>query len=289
MGDSGAPQYADPAEEARAKGEIFVQYHPIEAGRLITQHEIFKDAMKRIVFAPVDLQKDDLQVMDSGTADGHWLVDLRQNTSGTNSSFVGADSFTKMFPRPTPDGIELHLQRADSPWPRSWLRRFDYVHQRLVLPGIQFMPLSDVVKNLCELVKPGGWIELLEQNHNSPRAGGLAKAEAMICEMFTIQGTGHDYGLRMKGWLQDAGMEDIHEQVFDVPVGPLNPNPEMAEKSVEQVTNAIKGFIPIARGLPVTMPRAELDTLAEDTEREMRRVGAVQSIYIVYARKPLHA
>ena len=41
-----------------------------ELDRLAKQHELFKDAMRRLVLAPVDLSKGSLNILDSATADG---------------------------------------------------------------------------------------------------------------------------------------------------------------------------------------------------------------------------
>ncbi|RFU77902.1 methyltransferase -like [Trichoderma arundinaceum] len=192
-----------------------------------------------------------------------------------------------MFPSDLPKSITLQAQRIDASWPEDWSNSFDYVHQRLVLPGCENCSAATAVKNICALVKPGGWIELLEQDHNSPNPGAFDKAEEMIREIFTVNGFGFDYPLHMKDWLEAAGMEDIRQEVFDVPVGALNPNPELAWKSTWQISSAIAGFLPMARALPLSMPRDELDNLPKYTENEMNRVGGVQRIYVVYGRKPM--
>lgn len=153
-----------------------------------------------------------------------------------------------MFPNNLPKSITLQVQRIDNPWPQNWSKSFDYVHQRLVLPGCESCSAATAVKNLCDLVKPGGWIELLEQDHNCPNPGAFDKAEGMIREIFTVNGFGYDYPLRMKGWLEDAGMEDVRQEVFDVLVGALNPKPKMAQKSTWQISSALTGFLPMARG-----------------------------------------
>lgn len=41
-----------------------------ESSRLSNQHEIIKDAMGRLVLAPIELSKSPLKILDSGTADG---------------------------------------------------------------------------------------------------------------------------------------------------------------------------------------------------------------------------
>lgn len=50
------------------------------------------------------------------------------------------------------------------PWRITWQGAFDLVHSRMALPGIGLFPIEDVVKNLVALVKPGGWIQLVEMH-----------------------------------------------------------------------------------------------------------------------------
>lgn len=80
----------------------------------------------------------------------------------------------------------------------------------------------------------------------------------MVRAIFTQNGFGYDYPLRMKGWLEDAGLEDLKQEVIDVPLGALNPNPEMAEKSTWQATSAVKGIMPVARGLCLLLSLSSL-------------------------------
>ncbi|KJZ70088.1 hypothetical protein HIM_10515 [Hirsutella minnesotensis 3608] len=286
MDGSAGVKDAEPLVRPRAKGEYHLEYHDEEVARLAAQHEVFLDAMGKLVFAPVDLGRNGLRILDSGTADGRWLVDLRAHLPCKDNVLIGTDSVESMFPPTPPQGISFQVQRIDRPWPKSWLGSFDYVHQRLVLPGCEYLPAATAVKNLCHLVKPGGWIELLEQDHNPPNPGAFERAESMIREIFTVNGFGYDYPLRIKGWLEDAGMEDVRQEVIDVPVGALNPSPEMAQKSAWQISSALAGFLPMARALPLSMPRRQLESLPEHTAEEMKRVGGVQRMYIVYGRQP---
>lgn len=86
---------------------------------------------------------------------GRWLVRLREQLPGKNNIYVGTDSVEKNLAKlPYPD-ISLQVGRIDTPWPKEWIERFDYVHQRLVLPGCEFIPVTEAVKNLVALVKPG--------------------------------------------------------------------------------------------------------------------------------------
>lgn len=70
MDNSAGVRDADPLVRARAEGEYHLEYHDEEVARLAAQHEVFLDAMGKLVFAPVDLGRNGLRILDSGTADG---------------------------------------------------------------------------------------------------------------------------------------------------------------------------------------------------------------------------
>lgn len=55
---------------ARQKGEYHLEYHSEEVARLAAQHEVFLDFMGKLVVAPVNLNRQNLRILDSGTADG---------------------------------------------------------------------------------------------------------------------------------------------------------------------------------------------------------------------------
>ncbi|KAE8137352.1 hypothetical protein BDV38DRAFT_283192 [Aspergillus pseudotamarii] len=271
----------------RQKGEYHLEFHPDELARLAAQHEVFLEHMGVLCVAPINLHRPRLRILDSGTADGRWLHDLRESLPSYSHEYVGTDSVKKMFPRDSPNEISFHLQRADDAWPPSWQESFDYVHQRLVIPGCDYSPAATTIRRLCGLVKPGGWIELIEQDHNAPNPGGLAKSEELLRQIFTLSGTGYDYPKGLKSWLEEAGMCDIEEQIIDVPVGASNLNLKSAQKSIWQISSALEGFLPMARALPLTIAREELDDLPKHTARELARIGGHQRLYVVYGRRPV--
>ncbi|KAJ5375407.1 hypothetical protein N7517_007413 [Penicillium concentricum] len=271
----------------RPKGEYYLAHHADEVARLAAQHEVFLQSMGRLVIAPVDLTRSNLRILDTGTADGRWLLDLHASLPSTlGHQYIGIDCLSKLFSTNLPSQITLKEKRIDATWPEEWQGSFDYVHQRLVLPGSEHMTHEETVTNLCQLVRPGGWIELIEQDHDTPNSGGMAKAEQVVREIFTNAGCGYDYPHKLREFLEKAGMEDIKVEIFDVPIGVLNPDPEMAAKSTWQVRSALEGFMPTARGIKCSLPKEELEDMPAFTERELKRVGGYQRLFIAYGRCP---
>jgi len=77
--------------------------------------------------------------------------------------------------------------------------------------------VQDVVANLVGLVKPGGWIELVEPDVGGPKDSGPA-----LREIFTLGGMGGNFALKMRGWLEAAGLEAVEQRFVDCPAGARN-------------------------------------------------------------------
>lgn len=101
---------------------------------------------------------------------------------------------------------------------------------------------------LIELVKPGGWIQLVEADHSGPASDGVAMRDAfrLIKELFRGMGVGYEYARLLRSWLEEAGLENVEERVLDVPLGKTNPKPEMAAKSIRSFTSATRGLVAAA-------------------------------------------
>ena len=186
----------------------------------------------------------------------HSTIQTQHSNSNATNFYLGTDSVEKHFPDPAvlPSNLSLVVQRIDDPWPSAETNPafslFDYVHQRFVLPACEKIPKAQAVKNLAALLAPGGYIELVENDHNRPamESGGFAKGEDMFRQMFMATGGDHEYPKLMKGWLEEAGLVDVTEEIVQVPIGRKNGNPEMAFKSTWSICSALRGLLPIVRG-----------------------------------------
>jgi len=183
-------------------------------------------------------------------------MQTQHSNSNSTNFYLGTDSVEKYFPDlvALPSNLSLSVQRIDDPWPSAatnpTFRPFDYIHQRFVLPACEKIAKAHAVKNLTALLAPGGYIELVENDHNRPltESGGFAKGEDLFRRMFKATGGDHEYPKLMKGWLEEAGLVDVKEEIIQVPIGKRNGNSEMAFKSTWSICSALRGLLPIVRG-----------------------------------------
>lgn len=235
-----------------------------ESSRLSNQHDIIKDEMGGLVLAPVDLSKP-LRILDSATADGTyqhgfrlpsasprrtwadllgtWIRDLASSTAPVEHQFVGTDLEGSNFPASPPAGQTYQVQDMNQPWPEEWKGSFDLVHQRLALvgagPGGQ-----QVIEKLAALVKPGGWMQLIEATNNLPEEDGPAMRNlvTVMKGVFKTYGASLNLGTELPGMLSAAGFEDVQSRIANTKLGAINPNKQLARQGVYSTMIAARGL-----------------------------------------------
>ncbi|KAL7940351.1 hypothetical protein V8C42DRAFT_243880 [Trichoderma barbatum] len=264
-----------------------------EIDRLTDNHLVYTDAADgKLSFAPLDWQKPGLRVLDSATADGLWLRELRKQAgdAAASQTYVGTDLVGDFFPPTNPEGMEFHRQSITEPWPKDWNETFDLVHQRQVLGFCGKFSLPEAVANLCKLAKPGGWVELIElEIHQELLDEGTVMAEfsQLLVQLWKIKGMGGNFGLNLKGWMEDAGLEDVQQTVLNCKVG-AKAKPELKLSSINGAAGAGPMILAIARDTPELegFTPEQLDTMMDRLQKELLEKGMVFHSFSVMGRVP---
>ncbi|KAF2267211.1 S-adenosyl-L-methionine-dependent methyltransferase, partial [Lojkania enalia] len=200
-----------------------------EINRLANQHDVIKDAMRGLLFAKLDLSGTPLRILDSGTADGTWIRDLAASCPDVQHQYVGTDIDPSNFPANPPSRTTYQRQNINEEWPQEWKGSFDLVHQRLALAGGGSAQKPAVLR-LVDLVKPGGWIQLIEATNVLPEGNGevMRGFVGLMNDVFTIMGANLKLMEDLPGWLEEAGLVDVQSKLVELNLGPLNPNPRLA-------------------------------------------------------------
>lgn len=147
---------------------------------------------------------------------------MRQAAGDAPNTWVGTDIEDSYFPKDPPSDTSYYHQSMTEPWPTDWQSTFDLVHSRMALPGVGLHPLEDVIKNLVALVKPGGWIQLVEMDwdgwEGGPTLGLFHDAMKQLVAMVT-NGQGVDMCPRLTAMLEDAGLTNLQHKIISVPLG----------------------------------------------------------------------
>ena len=188
--------------------------HPTETDRLDVQHYALREAFGGNYLAPIT---GPARVLDSGSGTGQWAFDLCAE-----------------FPDAVVVGFDLEPSKPDQPANYRFVHgnllhglpfatdRFDFIHQRLLVPGIPLKRWAEVVAELVRVARPGGWVELVEADWAIESGGSASERLVEIAGRL-----GRSHGLDTTGivfrslgtCLERAGLVDVKRHAVDVPLG----------------------------------------------------------------------
>jgi ubiquinone/menaquinone biosynthesis C-methylase UbiE len=194
-------------------GYIFPR-HPSEVDRLDLQHFALREALGSNYLAPLPRPA---RVLDVGCGTGQWAIDL-----------------CEQFPEALVVGLDIEVRKPQRAANYRFVRsnvlqglpfqagRFDFVHQRLLGPGVPLKAWPGVVRDLVRVGRPGSWIEVVEGEFALEPAGpatvqlfGLARQLASQMGLDTTSTAFRSLG----EYLSRAGASNVQTQHLEVPVG----------------------------------------------------------------------
>lgn len=182
---------------------------------------------------------------------GIWLQDLRDSipqAARDTHEFVGTDITNIYFPQPQPEGISLLTQSITQPWPVDWAASFDLVHQRMALAAAGETAVYNTLHAFVNLVKPGGWLQLVEPDHSVSKGPAMADFFRLLSDVFAFMQTGTNYAPQLKTWMEgELGLVDVEERIFDVPIGKSSSSDDMCSKSARMIELVVKGLADVAK------------------------------------------
>lgn len=111
------------------------------------------------------------------------------------------------------------------------------MHQRWLVWGIASAEWAAVIHNLVELVKPGGYIQLVEAQWILPDVSDQQPEQKKLnlVQTWSTESFGMDIHIwgRLKTLLRAEGCENIHEESFDLGYGAEAKRPEDRDVSAE--------------------------------------------------------
>lgn len=182
------------------------------------------------------------------TTSGTWLRDFVSSYPAVNHTLVGTGSDPSHFPADPPPGTSYHVQDINKPWPEEWKGTFDFVHQGLTLVAVGPAQKA-AVENIAALVKPGGWIQLMEGENKASSDNGpeMQNFYTLTLDIFKAMGAKLTLMQELPGWLREAGFSEVHDRLINTPLGATNAKPQLAKQGVYSTALAAKGLIGFAK------------------------------------------
>ncbi|KAH8731285.1 methyltransferase SirN-like protein [Phaeosphaeriaceae sp. PMI808] len=259
--------------------------HTPELQRLQGLHAALMDSMdQNLICAPIDFKESGKRILDSGTADGIWLRDTRRTVlNGEQHEYFSSDIEVELFPE-NPDGITYFGHSFKDPWPVEYRGSMDLVHVRGSLAASSPSPIQ-VVKNLVSLVKPGGWVQLMEMNAFSGPENGPAMNDFahMAQDVWTAIKVG-DFANNLKNLLEEAGLKNVQERRYLVNIG-KTAKPDLQGQSTLGVSGPVAPIASVAKSVQTSFTEEELTSLPARVKTELENRGAVIEEIVAWGQR----
>jgi hypothetical protein len=174
------------------------------------------------------------------------------------------------------------------PWPLQWQGTFDLVHSRMAIPGAGLSSLEDAVMNLVKLVKPGGWIQLVEMQWQDWDAGPVLQefqqAMRQLVGMVT-KGQGVDMREGLTALFEKAGLTKVQDAIIAVPVG-AKAKEDVRELSLQSMFATASFATATLKKLQPVELEADIDSLPARLVGELRKTGGSYNLFALWAQKP---
>ncbi|KAF2711260.1 methyltransferase GliN [Pleomassaria siparia CBS 279.74] len=266
------------------------QRQAAEFHRYRVQHALHRSEFNgSMIEAPLPKDRP-INILDSATGEGIWMIEEAANYP--NATFLGTDIEIAGFEehKDLPDQVSFRQQSVLDPWPRNDHERFDLVHQRYGFTNVPIGTCPGVVRHLLELVRPGGYIQLVDADlMGFERGEGHAGMTAMMdfmSQFFAQGGMDPSSGPKLEAWLKAAGVEDVTTRPLSFGMGKAAKTQQLAEDSTWNVLTLVDNFKFVCEKIPDFWYTSQMfDQLAADIEKEMREHGNSWKFWVVTGRK----
>ncbi|ETS83884.1 hypothetical protein PFICI_05760 [Pestalotiopsis fici W106-1] len=253
-----------------------------EQARLEDQHDTIMYSMGgKALYAPIDLTKPGLRILDSACANGRWIKDL-QAYSPAPHNYIGTDVVSSLYPNPPPTQTHFQDQSIKESFPDAWQGTIDVVHQRLVMAAAapERTPI-DVVKGLAGLLRPGGWLQMVEVSTTPVQGNGTAVNQYidMLDTLYARLYSTSDHFNRSNLWgglpqdMKNAGLTNVAKEEVLVAYGAAVKDSSVREKSIRTAVAGVPNFLAVLRTMPKALWKDAWEDLPTRLHTELVETG----------------
>ncbi|KAI9931480.1 hypothetical protein ASPWEDRAFT_169675 [Aspergillus wentii DTO 134E9] len=195
----------------------------------------------RLVLAPIS---DNIQnVLDVGTGTGIWAIDFADEYP--SAEVIGSD-LSPIQPSFVPPNLKFEIDDAEEVWLHP-VNHFDLVHVRAMYGAIADWPAF--YRNALRHIRPGGWIDQLEMSIEFRSDDGTVTDDHVLSVWSkTFIEAGERFGKTFrtadlaKGYMQEAGFQNVTEERFKLPVGPWSKDRRLKKLGMWNLTHCEAGI-----------------------------------------------
>ncbi|KAL1918631.1 uncharacterized protein VTP21DRAFT_2653 [Calcarisporiella thermophila] len=255
-----------------------------EIDRLIIQHYSFRYLFADNNFlAPVHgILEEGAMVVDIGCGPGTWCMEMA--TEYPNSRFIGIDA-SPMFPQHImPENCSFMLGNVAQALPFAD-NTFDVVFQRCMHFGLVKSEWPSVIQEALRILKPGGYLEIVEADYDLRRGGkAFRKLADGLYNAMRARDIDPSWANKIHLHFSLLGLEDIQSITVPFPIGEFAGNiGQLGRDNWMQFLHSLRPYLTKI----MYIATEEYDKLEQEIGRELKVHRNFLPIVSTYGRKPL--
>ncbi|GKZ57426.1 hypothetical protein AnigIFM49718_002736 [Aspergillus niger] len=279
-----------------------ISFQPVdrdEAKRLELQNHVFNMIFDNRLIFPRDCEPQ--RVLDCGHGAGSWAIQVAEEFP--ECEVIGVDISPHMIPDDEDDdydvaeNLEFQVDDLNRPFtfPPGY---FDLVNSRMMAAGIDGSRWSSYIQDIKRVLKPGGWVQLVEIYFNVQSDNGSLTEKHALRQwstklMSSVEGVKDlRIGTRLRDLLLAAGLKEVESTMIPVPLCEW-PSGEFFQASISKANRKITRRLLAAVALyPLTqrlhMSHDEFQQLIDQAQKEAENpsLKTYFPLYVAIGRKP---
>ncbi|KAF2180497.1 S-adenosyl-L-methionine-dependent methyltransferase [Zopfia rhizophila CBS 207.26] len=265
-----------------------------EEERLVTQYDVIHSLFGGRLYFPniVNPRK----ILECGYGLGQWAVAVAQEHAQCEVTAV--DIYPADLPE-VPDNLLCEIYNLNNSLNDPEIfepNAFDLINSRFVAPGIHRNRWRSYVRDMKALLRPGGWLQMVEYYLNFQSYGGSLPTNSNLSAWWREYASAMDtdreprIAHQLQGLMTAAGFREVGGSVFNLPIGPWDTDATKAaigRANLDNVAELLDSLAiwPLTHRRGYTADRVKTLTDAARLEAGNMNLKLYIPVYVAWGRK----